>query len=126
MAGPYATDSEHYTRVDGEIEFEGTSYRMVKQKVQANILYVVCVKDERTRIATEEINEIIRRVAGRPMKDPSGGIKAGSLLLKFCFASWPSRIAESNGWVRKVVFGNTRDSYVYECIATPFHPPSFI
>ncbi|MBK5278548.1 MAG: hypothetical protein JJE09_06760, partial [Bacteroidia bacterium] len=45
LAIPYSTDSKEYTRVDGEFEHNGDMYRLVKQRLQSDTLYIVCIKD---------------------------------------------------------------------------------
>jgi hypothetical protein len=42
---PYSNHPEHYERVDGSFEHDGQIYRLVKQKLFNDTLYVVCVKD---------------------------------------------------------------------------------
>ena len=43
---PYASDSEEFERVDGLFEHKGEFYRLVKQRLFLDTLYVVCVKDQ--------------------------------------------------------------------------------
>jgi hypothetical protein len=43
---PYGTDSEHYEAINGQFEKGGVVYRMVKQRLYHDTLYIVCVKDD--------------------------------------------------------------------------------
>jgi hypothetical protein len=123
----YQAAMTEYTRIDGEFVFEGVSYRMVKQRVQGNLLYVVCVKDDMTRIATDEINELMAAVAGQPSKDSaSHGAKVINALLKYCDTTTLSGILTSSGWSRLVGFTYREDLYQYNRSYAAFHPPSFI
>lgn len=127
MNVPYPATTSEYERVEGEIEFEGQPYRMVKQKVENGFLYVVCVKDERTRIATDEINEMIAMVSGQPGKGSTPfGIKVSNLLLKYCPVCPVSGSLQNDGWTRQVVFTESEDSYFYDGTGSLFHPPSVI
>jgi hypothetical protein len=122
---PDATGSTGYTRVDGEIRFEGTTYRMVKQKTQGTLLYIVCVKDERTQIATDEINAIIGAVAGQPIKDSTPeAMKVINSLLKYCDVSMSPGDLSNSGWYRKILFAYGDDTYHYNNSSSLFHPPS--
>lgn len=48
---PYPINTPVYERVAGEIEYQGEYYHMVKQKVENDTLFMVCVKDaEQKRI----------------------------------------------------------------------------
>ncbi len=118
---------KEYTRVEGEIDFEGKPYRMVKQKVEGNFLYIVCLKDERTRIATDEINEMIAAVSGQPVKESAPfGLKFANLLLKYCpIETTPGR-SNTDGWMRQYAFADSEDNYFYNNKYPLFHPPSSI
>ena len=127
MNAPYSESAEEYTRVEGEINFEGLPYRMVKQKVQDNFLYVVCVKDDRTRIATDEINEMIAAVSGQPVKESAPfGLKFANLLLKYCSITTATSHRENDGWMRQFVFATSENNYRYKNSRSLFHPPSSI
>lgn len=121
----YQAAMTEYTRIEGEFTFEGESYRMVKQRVQGNLLYVVCVKDDMTDIATDKINELMAAVAGQPSKgSDANGVKVMSALLKYCDISTISENTSSTGWTRPVVFGVHEDNYQYNRSYAPFHPPT--
>lgn len=48
---PYGITEGGYERVDGEFEYEGEYYRLIKQRFSNDTLYVVCMKDiQRTHI----------------------------------------------------------------------------
>ncbi|MEJ0032835.1 MAG: hypothetical protein WDO15_21815 [Bacteroidota bacterium] len=97
-------EESEYTRIDGEFNFEGTLYRMVKQKVQGNMRYVVCVKDNQTQIASEEINNVIAAVAGQPVKESgSSATKALGSLLNYCDTAIIDQNSTSSGWCREGV-----------------------
>jgi len=124
VAMPDALSSTEYTRVDGEIKFEGHLYRMVKQKVQGTLLYIVCVRDDRMREVDEQVNEIIAAVSGQATKDPSAtGAKVLSSLLKYCDISSLSGDPGSERWMQKFVFANHEDNYRYNSTCSHFHPP---
>jgi hypothetical protein len=51
LALPYPVQG-NFQRIDGDFEYEGESYRLVKQKLENDTLFIVCIKDkENTRIA---------------------------------------------------------------------------
>ncbi|MEI9920858.1 MAG: hypothetical protein WDO14_19000 [Bacteroidota bacterium] len=114
-----------YHRIDGEFQFEGTLYRMVKQRVEGNMRYVVCVKDQETQIASEEINNVIAAVAGQPVKESgSSAMKALGSLLKYCDTSLATESSSANGWSREYVFTYPEDTYSFTSVRALFHPPS--
>ena len=42
---PYPVQQSDYERVDGELEYQGEYYKLVKQKIENDTLFVVCIKD---------------------------------------------------------------------------------
>src|SRR5207302_5128451 len=49
LSVPYAADNQEYDRVTGEFEHRGEVYRLVKQKLYHDTLYIVCVKDRESK-----------------------------------------------------------------------------
>src|SRR6188768_2695621 len=43
---PYGFDSKDYERVDGEFEHNGEFYKMIKQKLFHDTLYIVCINNK--------------------------------------------------------------------------------
>jgi hypothetical protein len=49
---PYPVYQDGYERVDGDFEYNGESFKLIKQKLENDTLFIVCIKDrESTRIA---------------------------------------------------------------------------
>jgi hypothetical protein len=66
IAIPYAVDSRTYERVDGEFEHEGQVYRLVKQKLQSDTLYIVCVKDNRAQKINQVLADYVKSYTDKP------------------------------------------------------------
>ena len=54
---PYPVHDVEYERADGEVEYRGEYYRLVKQKVQHDTLFMVCVKDHQQKRLDRTMNE---------------------------------------------------------------------
>lgn len=121
----YAITPDEYTPLEGTIEFEDVTYRLVKQKLHDKLLYVVCVKDDQTSIATEEINEIIAAVSGQPTSSSTTGVKVLNTLMKYCMSSALGNEFASAGWSREVFFGGPDATYFQDTQHSLFHPPAF-
>jgi hypothetical protein len=53
LSMPYPIHSGEYERIDGEFIHEGSFYKLVKQKLENDTLFIVCIKDkDATRLAT--------------------------------------------------------------------------
>jgi hypothetical protein len=46
LAVPYAPDSQEYKKIEGQVEYGGEVYQLVKQKLLRDTLYIVGAKDE--------------------------------------------------------------------------------
>jgi hypothetical protein len=46
---PYPIHHEEFQRVNGSFEYKGDFYKLVKQKIQNDTLYAVCLKDVREK-----------------------------------------------------------------------------
>jgi hypothetical protein len=66
IAIPYAVDSKTYERVDGEFEHEGQVYRLVKQKLQSDTLYIVCIKDNRAQKINQVLADYVKSYTDKP------------------------------------------------------------
>jgi len=62
---PYGTDSRGYERVDGEFEKDGVVYRMVKQRYYKDVLYIVCIKDEKSTRINTALEDFVQSFAGQ-------------------------------------------------------------
>lgn len=54
---PYPIHDPGYERADGEVEFGGEFYHMVKQKVENDTLFMVCIRDVEQKRIQKTINE---------------------------------------------------------------------
>lgn len=74
---PYSNDSKEYTRVDGEFEHKGDVYRLVKQRLQSDTLYIVCVKDNASKQINQALEDYVKTFSGNPVsaKGPSKTIQ---------------------------------------------------
>jgi len=49
FALPYWVDSNDYERISGEFEHNGEFYKLVKQELKKDTLYVVCIRDSKEK-----------------------------------------------------------------------------
>ncbi|HEY3405113.1 MAG TPA: hypothetical protein VGK59_17110 [Ohtaekwangia sp.] len=46
---PYPVQQSEYERVDGDFEYQGEFYKLVKQRIENDTLFVVCIKDNQEK-----------------------------------------------------------------------------
>jgi hypothetical protein len=77
---PYQPDRD-YERVDGEFEYQGQFYQLVKQRVLGDTLYVVCIIDSKKKELVDGMNKYTKAnvaptqessSANQPLKVASG------------------------------------------------------
>ena len=57
---PYATDDEDYKRIDGSFQYKGEFYKLVKQKMQQDTLFVVCIKDKQEKEIFDLMSDFVK------------------------------------------------------------------
>ena len=66
---PYATDSREFTRVDGEFEYNGEVYRMMKQRVISDTLHIVCVRDAQSKEIKQALTDYVKTFSDKPVNE---------------------------------------------------------
>ena len=54
---PYPIQQNGYVRVDGEFEYQGEYYNLVKQRMQNDTLFMVCIKDYQEKKLVNAMSE---------------------------------------------------------------------
>ena len=57
MSLPYPLQQQGYERVDGEFEYQGDYYRLVKQRLEKDTLFMVCIKDQSKKKLVKVLND---------------------------------------------------------------------
>jgi len=103
---PYYGDTD-FERVDGEIEHEGQFYRLVKQKLQKDTLYIVCIRDTRAEHIHEALSDYVKTFADQSA-DRSGTGTTHSFIKDYVAASF-SRHVGAAGWSSALDFALAAD-----------------
>ena len=67
LALPYHLDSHEYERVDGEIEYNSEFYRLVKQKLERDTLFIVCIKDQESKRIKQALTDYVKTFTDKPV-----------------------------------------------------------
>src|SRR5688572_3596354 len=79
---PYGVESSEYHRVDGEFEYQGEMYRIVKQRYSNNSLFVVCVKDVKGNRIGQALKDYVKTFSDKPA-DAKSQAKSHLTLIKY-------------------------------------------
>ncbi|MEO7696787.1 MAG: hypothetical protein ABIS36_22670 [Chryseolinea sp.] len=57
MSLPYPNQETSYQRVDGKFEYKGEYYNLVKQRMENDTLFIVCIKNRQEKQLVNALNE---------------------------------------------------------------------
>jgi len=98
---PYNTDDDDFERVDGEIEYEGEFYRLVKQKLVRDTLHIVCIKDAKSKNIKKALADYVKTFTDKPVDSKTKGKIQISFIKDYLPSSF-SISRGSEGWDRSV------------------------
>jgi hypothetical protein len=101
---PYWSDSEQFERVDGDFEYQGQFYKLVKQKLSKDTLYVVCIKNQDKKQLSDNLSDYIRMSNDSPATSKAALKLWGSIVKDYLFNE-PTALAPCEGWVIVNEFG---------------------
>lgn len=100
---PYASDSREFTRVDGEFEYVGETYRLVKQRVISDTLYIVCVKDDQSKSIKQALADYVKTFTDKPVNEKSNSNTVPNFIKDFISCS-TSIQSNAHGWNNSIAF----------------------
>jgi hypothetical protein len=121
MTIPYHLDSE-YERVDGEIEHNGEFFRLVKQKLEKDTLYIVCIKDQDSKRIKQALADYVKTFTDKPVDAKQQGKYSVSLIKDFLPTSTEITPA-SAGWNYCITLVDKLDSFSSRSLAVVSPPP---
>lgn len=99
---PYQTDRS-FERMDGEFEYKGEFYKLVKQQLKRDTLYVVCFKDQRQKQLVNDMNNFTKRANDLPASSQT--IKLfGSLFKDYTSSGSLELISLQSAWSASLSF----------------------
>lgn len=119
---PYATDSREYTRVNGEFEHEGEVYHLVKQKLQKDTLYIVCVKNNTSRDIKQALVDYVKSFTDKPVNE-KGNTSSLQNLIKDYVSTTTEIQSGSFGWGTPLTFSKSFTDLQSRSISYTAPPP---
>jgi hypothetical protein len=122
MSVPYQLDQDEYQNVSGEIEYRGDFYRLVKQKLSSDTLYVVCVMDNQSKNIRHTFDDY-----AKTLSDQNNGNKSDAKLFQSLIKEYISATLtienKNEGWcniLHSLFIPEAHDSV---CIPSVVQPP---
>jgi hypothetical protein len=102
---PYPIHDASYERANGEFEYGGQSYHLVKQKVENDTLFVVCLKDQMQKKLDHTMNEYASLVNNLPASTKHTVDLLGKLFKDYTATSF-SLPCSLTSWSSDIFFGD--------------------
>jgi hypothetical protein len=119
---PYPLQENDFQRVDGKFEHEGQFYRLVKQKLEDDVLIIICIKDKKEK----QLDESMKDYSKLANDIPSSSKKTQNILSKLLkdFESLESgSIQRSNCWQQTISFAGIGCKVANESLSVTGPPP---
>jgi hypothetical protein len=120
---PYAIDSKDFARVDGKFEHKGEFYRLVKQKLSQDTLFVVCVKDHENKRIDDAMTSFVKTFTDKPVDNNQSNAKIVITFIKDYIPQGFTVQPVSVGWETDVVKESSCRVLKSSFIASIIHPP---
>jgi hypothetical protein len=122
---PYSLNEQDYHRVTGEFEHKGEVYRLIKQKLQGDTLYIVCIKDAKSKKINQALANYVKTFTDRPFNTKQNGSKLIYSIIKDFLNTGIEIENHSNGWRACVPYHNFSHQYLSFYFARIKYPPKF-
>jgi len=101
---PYASDMSEYKRVDGEFNYHGEVYRLVKQKFVQDVLFIVCVRDAQSKKIDRALEDYVKTFADNPSSEKNHSKSAAPAIIKDYFSTVIAIEKKQLGWEHSLLW----------------------
>jgi hypothetical protein len=105
MSLPYPLQQKGYERVDGEFEYNGEYYSLVKQRLENDTLFMVCIKDRTKKKLATVLNEYSNYANNLP-ESANHTLELFGKLFKDYTVSVIALISTNTGWFNSISYGD--------------------
>lgn len=121
---PYPLHEATYQRAEGNVEYNGEFYHLVKQKVENDTLFMVCVKDQQQKRLHRTMNEYTKLANNLPSSTKHTMDLLGKMFKDF---TAPANVAASFRLVSKydILFTLNDVLIIQQAPAVDSPPPEF-
>lgn len=122
---PYATQVKDWEKVEGQFEYKGEVYRIVKEKLTLDALYIACVKDNQSSLIKQHLEDFAKTFTDKPV-DGKQSVKSFPGFIKEFVSQTVSIKTSVAGWSLSVAFVLPSNSLVPSFYSSIVHPPEQI
>ncbi|MEJ0056556.1 MAG: hypothetical protein WDN75_13430 [Bacteroidota bacterium] len=122
---PYATQEKDWEKADGEFEYQGEMYRVVKQKVGLDAIYIACVKDNEGSKINQQQEEVAKTFSDKP-GDARQSVKSVPNFIKEYVSNVISVRPSVAGWSSEIASVVASQNLIPSFSVSIVHPPERI
>lgn len=122
---PYATQEKEWEKAEGQFEYNGDVYRIVKQKLTLEAVYIACVKDSESSRIKQQLEDFAKTFTDKP-SDAKQGVKSLPGFIKEYVTQAISVKPSVIGWSVAIAYNLLPQSLVPAFLASIVHPPERI
>lgn len=119
---PYMPDQDDFDRVNGQYEYNGELYRMVKQRYAKDTLTVICVKDTEHKKIDLALSDYVKTFTDKATDTKPASKTTISFIKDYLPISFEiSSVTE--GWTLRVLYNSNYQNLIPTFTASIVHPP---
>ncbi len=122
---PYATQVKDWESADGQFEYKGETYRIVRQKVALDAVFIACVKDHESTRINEQLEDFAKTFTDKPAHGKES-VKSFPGFIKEYVSQVVSVKTSVTGWSQSISFIPPPQSLVPSFFSSIVHPPERI
>jgi hypothetical protein len=120
---PAAAESSEFQRVNGDFEYNGEVYRLVKQRLYLDTFRIVCIKDKTATALRNTITAYVKTFSDDAADDDSQEVKALPIFIKEYLPRTFSIEHRSSGWLHDIICASSPRMYIDTFNPSITHPP---
>ncbi|HWA33014.1 MAG TPA: hypothetical protein VG737_02740 [Cyclobacteriaceae bacterium] len=119
---PYVAQVRDWEKADGQFEHNGESYRITKQKLTLDAVYIACVKDNEASRINQQLEDFAQTFSDKPV-DGKQNAKAFTGFIKEYVSTVITVKASSPGYCINTSYSSEAQVLVPSYSASVIHPP---
>jgi hypothetical protein len=121
---PYREDRQVFERIHGDFQHDGEFYKLIKQKVENDTLYIVCIQDKKEKKIFGFMADMVKLSTDIPTS--SSSIKLLNSLIKDYVSVIPMIIVSSQRWPFDLVYDEQHFNLLVKNYPVFSPPPKFL
>ena len=118
----YPVQDNGFERINGEFQYQGEFYRLIKQRFYQDTLHIICIKDEQLKNIHEALTDYVKTFSDNPA-DAKSGSKIKIDFIKDYLGSTTSILHESSGWNYSLSYKREINQKQIIFLSIPSPPP---